>query len=318
MEHLTLDLALEMQERLQTPPDREIEGLRTTIKNKDNMTVTAIEVLDNQGAQRIGKPVGTYVTIEAPGLRQKNPALYDSVSDALGHELRALFDKINIQKQAKVFVVGLGNRHVTPDALGPFVIDQLLVTRHIFETMPNEVSPGYREVSALAPDVYGKTGVETSDIIRSITSETKPDLVICIDALASRAMERVTTTIQLTTTGIHPGSGVGNHRKGLSLETLGIPVIAIGVPTVVYASTIVATAIDDVLQTMQTSAHRGSATFYAWTDLPEQQRHQLVKKALTRKGDDLIVTPKLIDEYIEDLSQTIADGINLALHDALQ
>jgi spore protease len=317
VEILTLDLALEMQERLNVTPHESIEGVRAETSEDGGITVTQIEVLDGQGEKRLGKPIGNYITIEVPGLRRKDSLLQNEVSATLTKELAKLLSKLKLTNTSKAFIVGLGNRNVTPDALGPLVVDQLVVTRHLFETMPNEVSEGFREVSALAPDVYGKTGVETSDIIHSVTEHTKPDVIICIDALASRAIERVTTTIQITDTGIHPGSGIGNHRKGLDKAYLGVPVIAIGVPTVVYASTIITSAIDDVIATMKQGAHRGSATFYAWSDLPEPQRQQLVRKSLESKGNDLIVTPKMIDEYIEDIANIIATGLNAALHEAI-
>jgi spore protease len=311
----TLDLAVEMQERLGTNSVGSLEGVRQHQEQRTGMTITTIEVLDERGAARLGKPIGSYITIEAPGLRNLDTPLEQEVSALLTEALHHLMQRLKLTPEAKVFVVGLGNRQVTPDALGPRVVDELVVTRHLFETMPDQVSPGFREVSALAPDVYGNTGVETSDIIQSIIQYTRPDLLICVDALASRALERVTTTIQLTDTGIHPGSGVGNHRKGLTREQLGIPVIAIGVPTVVYASTIIATSIDHVIQSMQQGARRGAGTFHAWTDLPESQRHALVQNMLDT--NNLIVTPKQIDGTIANMANLLATSLNAALHQAI-
>ena len=192
----------------------------------------------------MGKMIGHYVTFEVPELRKQDTGLQDRVATKLAQEFAAFLDRIGIGKDANVLIVGLGNWNVTPDALGPIVVENALVTRHFFELMPDQVAPGYRNVSAIAPGVLGITGIESSDVVQGIVERAKPDVVIAIDALASKALERVNTTIQIADTGIHPGSGIGNKRRGLTKEILGVPVIAIGVPTVVYASTIVNNTID--------------------------------------------------------------------------
>ena len=225
--------------------------------------------------------------------------------------------KIGIAPDAKALIIGLGNWNVTPDALGPIVVENVLVTRHLFELVPDQVHDGYRQVSALAPGVMGLTGIETSEIVQGIVERSRPDLVIAIDALASKALERVNTTIQIADTGIHPGSGIGNKRKGIDLETLGIPVIAIGVPTVVFASTIVNSSIELLINHMKQQTSNTKSIFGALDELAEQERLQFVKEVLGPLGHDLLVTTKEIDEFIEDIANIIATGLNSALHEAV-
>ena len=183
-----------------------------------------------------------------PGLRHKDSKLQDRVATKFAQEFERFLKHLNISPDAKVLLVGLGNWNVTPDALGPLVVENIMVTRHYFELMPDQVHPGYRQVSALAPGVLGTTGIETSDIVYALVEKVQPDLVIAIDSLASKALERVNTTIQIADTGIHPGSGIGNKRKGLTKQELGVDVIAIGVPTVVYASTIVTSTMEMLIR----------------------------------------------------------------------
>jgi spore protease len=192
-----------------------------------------------------------------------------------------------------------------------------MVTRHYFELMPEQVSPGYRPVSAVAPGVLGTTGIETSEIVQGIVEKSRPDLVIAIDALASRALERVNTTIQIADTGIHPGSGVGNKRKGLTKEFLHVPVIAIGVPTVVYASTIVNSTMDMMLNHFKNQTSNTNQIFGMLESMEENERLQLVKEVLDPVGHNLLVTPKDIDQFIEDMANIIASGLNAALHEAI-
>ncbi len=211
----------------------------------------------------------------------------------------------------------IGNWNVTPDALGPIVVENVMVTRHYFELMPDQVSPGYRQVSAIAPGVLGITGIETSEIVQGIVDRSKPDLVIAIDALASKALERVNTTIQIADTGIVPGSGIGNKRMGLTKETLGVPVIAVGVPTVVYASTIVNSTLELLSQNFNKQTSNTSAILGVVADMTEQDRLQMVREVLNPLGHDLLVTPKEIDQFIEDIANIIASGLNASLHEAV-
>ena len=239
------DLALEARDLAQaTRQGQSIPGIESDFKRENGIRVTNIHVLNEEGSRAINKLPGHYITIEVPALRQKDSSLQDRVATKFAQEFEQFLRTVGIAKDAKVLVIGLGNWNVTPDALGPLVVENIMVTRHYFELMPGEVSPGYRAVSAVAPGVLGTTGIESSEIVLGIVEKSKPDLVIAIDALASRSLERVNTTIQISDTGIHPGSGIGNKRKGLTQDILGVPVIAIGVPTVVYASTIVTNSID--------------------------------------------------------------------------
>jgi spore protease len=179
------------------------------------------------------------------------------------------------------------------------------------------VSSGYRQVSAIAPGVLGTTGIETSEIVQGIVEKSKPDVIIAVDALASKAIERVNTTIQIADTGIHPGSGIGNKRKGLTQEILGVPVIAIGVPTVVYASTIVNNCIELLAQHFRKQTENTSAILGLLDQMSEQERIELMREVLNPLGHDLLVTPKEIDQFIEDIANIIASGLNAALHDAV-
>lgn len=206
---------------------------------------------------------------------------------------------------------------MTPDSLGPLVVENALVTRQFYELMPDQVSPGYRNVSAVAPGVLGLTGIESSEIVQGIVDRTKPDAIIAIDALASRSLERVNTTIQIADIGIHPGSGIGNKRRGLTREVLGVPCIAIGVPTVCYASTIVGNVLEMMRSHFGGADGRTKEIMGLLDSISEQERLALVKEVLEPLGHDLIVTPKEIDEFIEDIANVVATGLNAALHDAV-
>jgi spore protease len=206
---------------------------------------------------------------------------------------------------------------VTPDSLGPLVVENVLVTRQYFELMPDQVAPGYRQISAIAPGVLGITGIESSEIVQGIVERTKPDLIIAIDALASRSLERVNTTIQIADIGIHPGSGIGNKRRGLTKEVLGVPCIAIGVPTVCYASTIVNNVMEMMKKHFGGDQNQTREIMGLLDSISENERLALVKEVLEPLGHDLIVTPKEIDEFIEDIANIVASGLNASLHDAV-
>jgi spore protease len=311
------DLAVEAREMASPEPGSTIPGVESESYEEDGVYVTKIAISSEQGAQALGKRPGNYLTIEVPGLRQKDSDLQDRVATLFAKHFETYLQSANIQKDAKVLVVGLGNWNVTPDALGPIVVENVMVTRHYFELMPDQVAPGYRQVSAVAPGVLGITGIETSEIVQGIVEKSKPDLVIAIDALASKALERVNTTIQIADTGIHPGSGIGNKRKGVTEETLGVPVIAIGVPTVVYASTIVNSTIELLAQNFGKQTGNTNAILGMLPNMTEQDRLGMVREVLNPLGHDLLVTPKEIDQFIEDIANIIASGLNAALHDAV-
>jgi spore protease len=347
------DLAVEAREmaiaeRVKTVHDEtnqsKLEGVIIKEKEENDIKISLVEVTA-EGEKSIGKKQGQYLTIEVQGIRQKDSDLQQKVEGVFANEFSKFLKQKGLGEDASCLIVGLGNWNVTPDALGPMVCENLLVTRHLFELQPEHVEEGYRPVSALAPGVMGLTGIETSDIIFGVVEKTKPDFVIAIDALASRSIERVNSTIQISDTGIHPGSGVGNKRKELSQETLGIPVIAIGVPTVVDAVSITSDAIDFILKHFGKELREGDRpsrslvpagmTFgkkkkLTEEDLPEEQHRQtflgmigtleeeekrkLIYEVLAPLGHNLMVTPKEVDVFIDDMANLIAGGLNSALH----
>jgi spore protease len=311
------DLALESREIAQ--PDRAIPipGVSEEVEDVRGIKVTKIHVQTEEGSRAIGRLPGRYITIEVPGLRRKDSQLQDRVATKFAQLFEGFLAEVGVNEDSKALIVGLGNWNVTPDALGPLVVENVLVTRHYFEIMPDQVSPGYREVSAVAPGVLGVTGIESSEIVQGIVERTKPDVIIAIDALASKALERVNTTIQIADIGIHPGSGVGNKRRGLTKDILGIPCIAIGVPTVCYASTIVNNAIDYMKEHFKQETNQTREILGMLDDINEQERLMLVKEVLEPLGHDLVVTPKEVDEFMEDMANIIASGLNAALHDAV-
>jgi spore protease len=311
------DLALEARDLASGASEKPIPGVHSDTYDDEGIRVTKIDITSDEGARAIGKLPGHYITLEVPSLRGKDSDLQDRVATKFAQEFSAFLQKIGIRPDAKVLVIGLGNWNVTPDALGPMVVENVMVTRHYFELMPDQVSPGYRSVSAVAPGVLGTTGIESSEIVQGIVEKSRPDLVIAIDALASRSLERVNTTIQIADTGIHPGSGIGNKRKGLTLQSLGVPVIAIGVPTVVYASTIVGSAIDLMQRHFQRQTANTTQILGMLDNMQEEERLQLVREVLNPLGHDLLVTPKEIDQFIEDIANVIASGLNAALHQAI-
>lgn len=222
---------------------------------------------------------------------------------------RELGGLIPLPRNATVLIVGLGNWNVTPDALGPRAVEKIVVTRHLQEMLSPELKGGVRSTCAIAPGVLGITGMETAEIVHGIVGTIKPDAVIAIDALAAASSHRVITTVQLANTGIHPGSGVGNRRFGLTEQSLGVPVIAIGVPTVVHASTIAM----DTINTLQ--QHASFARYFkSMETLSDQDRQVIVRQVLPEALGDLMVTPKEVDRLIADIASVIAGGINQAMH----
>lgn len=303
------DLAVENREKFKGQ-NIEIAGVKLSesYDKKNNVRITKVEIVDEQGAEAMCKPVGNYVTIEAEDIRD---ASYDiermaDVSAVLARELFLMLPKQDVSKMS-VLVVGLGNRDVTPDALGPSVIANLEVNRHIF--MLNEkIKRGYG-VSAVIPGVMAQSGMESAEMVKGIVSQIKPDVVIAIDALAARSTKRLNTTIQLADTGIHPGSGVGNHRKGLNKETLGVPVIAIGIPTVIDAATIVSDTMDAMIEILS-STEAGKSVSNVLKEFSDREKHQLIKELLEPQIGTMFVTPKDIDEDIATMAEIVATGIN--------
>jgi spore protease len=309
------DLAIEAREFYNKQENRgDIPGVEVKVDSMGDVTVTRVKVVEDVGARIIGKPKGNYITIEVPKLKDNDKDLHDEVGRILAEEVSRIVD---LDDQSVILVVGLGNWNVTPDALGPRVVEHLLVTRHIKEYVPDQIDEGIRSVCAVAPGVLGITGIETSEIIRGIVDRVKPNLVIAIDALASRKMERVSTTIQLADTGINPGSGVGNNRKELSRESMGVPVIAIGVPTVVDAATMANDTIDLVMDSLISESPTGGEFYNMLKAMDRTEKYKLISEVISPYIGNLMVTPKEIDRLIDDVAVVIANGLNLALHPSI-
>jgi len=311
MMNFRTDLALERREvyRKAHQLEQEIEGIEAEEEEVgDKIKVSRVKVLDQKGEEAIGKPVGSYITVDLKGLKTAKEEDIESASNVVTKELKALIEK-HIGPQESILVVGLGNEQVTPDALGPKVATQIDVTRHILNYMPEVLESGTREVSAVSPGVLGTTGIETQEILKGIVDHVKPKLVIVIDALASKSIERISSTVQLADTGIVPGAGVGNTRKELSEHSLGVPVVAVGIPTVVDLATIT----DDCLDLFITKLQQEAKSNDYLNSLKEQDNYEEIKEALVPNGYNMIVTPKEIDDLIENMSSVVARGINFAM-----
>ena len=265
----------------------EIPGVRASRERRGSFFVTTVEVTDGRGEQALGKPRGRYVTVELDAFLRREENAFSEAAGLLSSELRRM---LGPEKAGCCLVVGLGNRDITPDAVGPEAVDCVMVTRHLTERMPEEFA-SFRPVSALCSGVLGTTGIESGDLVRAVTEQVRPAAVIVIDALASREPQRLCRTVQLADTGIVPGSGVGNARQAINRDVLGVPVIAVGVPTVVDAATL----------TVDLAARAG-------TDL---------ENADFGEAGRMIVTPRDIDKNVRDVAKLIGYGLNLALHDGL-
>jgi spore protease len=312
--NIRTDLAIEAHEMLMGEVKEEIPGVMSETQDLGDIHVTRVNISSPEAEERMGKKQGKYITLEAPGLRQKNTELQEKVSEQFTKEFLAM---VELQPETTVLVVGLGNWNVTPDALGPRVVKDLLVTRHIISMQPDTLGDGFRPVGAIAPGVLGITGVETSEIIQGLVEKVKPDLLVAIDALAARNLSRLHTTIQLADSGITPGSGVGNKRMGISHETMGIPVIAVGVPTVVDAVTIAEDLTDHLLDAIMAEAGPDSPVHAVVKSISEGDKRGVMQEVLEPYGGRLMVTPKDIDTLVEDVARLIAGGLNAALHPAI-
>ena len=311
MYNVRTDLAVESREIYKHRYNREIDGVVFEEKTvEEDIKVTNVDILNEEGAKAMGKPIGRYVTIDIPEYTHYDGDIIDEVSHVVAASLEEL---INLPEERTALVVGLGNWNVTPDAIGPKVVGKLMVTRHLKKVMPDIIDDSVRPVCAIAPGVLGITGIETGEIIKSLVEKINPDLVVCIDALASRKLERVARTIQISNTGISPGAGVGNHRMQINEESLGIPVIALGVPTVVDAATIANDAMDLVLDEMINQADAGKEFYNILNNIDKNEKGMMIKSLLDPYVGDLMVTPKEIDDIIESVSKIIANGINIAL-----
>lgn len=305
------DLALEAKESFEGT-GVEISGvvIEEDYNEESDIKITRVEIVNEQGAEAMGKPIGTYITLEAPNMRHSDDGYHREVSEEMAKHMKELLPS---KENLSVLVVGLGNRDVTADALGPMAALNLRINRHIFLEYGRDVQ-GYKsnvEVSSVVPGVMAQTGMETAEMVKGIIDETKPDAVIAIDALAARNTRRLNATIQLTDTGINPGSGVGNHRSGLTKETLGVPVIAIGIPTVVDAATIVNDAMEGLINAMASSDKLKSLS-ETLSDFSHNDKYELIRELIEPQLGTMYVTPKDIDETIKSLSYTVSESLNIA------
>lgn len=302
-----LDLAVEAHDLLRSETGSEVSGVIMNKEELEEATVTKITITNQKGEKELGRPKGNYITIDAPAIKDNNYQEHKELAKILSRHLTELF---NFTEDSSILIVGLGNWQATPDALGPKVVEKIMVTRHLFYYTPEEMRGKMRKVSAISPGVLGLTGIETAEVIRGLVEHVKPDYVIAIDALAAGALERIGTTIQLADTGINPGSGIGNHRKGLNQDTLGCKVIAIGVPTVVNAAVIAHKTIEELFSLME--AEPSLAKLY--NEKNEEVLMSVMEKVLSPFKESLMVTPKEVDELIECCSRIIASALNLSIH----
>ncbi len=309
------DLAMEQKERFESD-HVEVSGvvLEEEYDEEKEIKITTVRIETENGAKAMGKPVGTYLTLEAPNMAAADEGYHREISETLAGFLEKYMKdrEENQEKGYSVLVVGLGNREVTPDALGPYVVDQLNVTRHIVQEYGRYAvgKGGSRIVSAIVPGVMAQTGMESAEIIRGIVNETTPDLIMVIDALAARSTKRLNRTIQISDAGIYPGAGVGNHRSEITKDTMGIPVIAIGVPTVVDAATIVNDTMENFITALETSETlKGVGVVLQGYNSAE--KYELVKELIAPHLNGMFVTPKDIDDTVRRISYTISEAMNM-------
>lgn len=287
----------------------DIPGIETIEKiSNENIKSSVVKIINEEGEKAIGKPIGTYVTVDIKNLRLADDDEIENASNIISEELASIIDE-KIGEQDEILVVGLGNQFVTPDALGPKVSQEIEVTRHLLKFAPECVIKGARSVCTIAPGVLGTTGIETLEIIKGVVDNIKPKLIIVIDSLASKSIERISSTIQISDTGIVPGAGVGNTRKELSKNTLGVPVIAIGVPMVVDLATITNDCLDIFIENLQSQAKSNDYL----NNLKNQDNYEEIKTALNPRDYNMIVTPKEVDDLIENMKNIVAKSINYAI-----
>jgi len=286
------DLAVEAHELWteSAPETTELPGVKAKDFKSHGFDVTTVQILDQAGEKALGKPQGTYITLELSALARREVDAFSRGVSALRTQLLPL---LNLGEEDSVLVVGLGNRAITPDAIGPITAEHTLATRHLVEQVPEHFGH-FRRVAVVLPGVLGSTGIESAQVVRALVAEFRPDRIVAIDALASRKLSRICRTVQISDTGIAPGSGVGNHRTRLDSETLGVPVVAVGVPTVVDAGTLV-------------------------SDLLEESGRGEVDAALFGPyGGGMIVTPKEIDTQVADISKLVGYALNCTFHEGLR
>lgn len=312
------DLAMEQKERFESD-HVEVSGvvLEEEYDEEREIKITTVRIETENGAKMMGKPVGTYLTLEVPDMASADDGYHREISETLAGFLEKYVENEETKKEyskekgCSILTVGLGNREVTPDALGPYVVDQLNITRHMLQEYGRYgVEEESRIVSAIVPGVMAQTGMETAEIVQGVVKETTPDLIMVIDALAARSTKRLNRTIQISDAGIHPGAGVGNHRSEITKDTMGIPVIAIGVPTVVDAATIVNDTMENFITALETSETlKGVGVVLQGYNSAE--KYELVKELIAPHLNGMFVTPKDIDDTVRRISYTISEAMNM-------
>ena len=307
------DLAIEARELAQqeAAEAEELEGVQVETEETDDFFLTHVRIVSEQGSRLMGKPEGNYITLESEKLKENDVECHEKIIKILAENIRSL---AHFDEESCILVAGLGNWNITPDALGPKVVSKILVTRHLQGTLPAEIEETVRPVAAVSPGVMGITGIETGEIIKGIVEKMRPSLLIAIDALAARRSNRINAAIQMSDTGVAPGAGVGNKRMMLDEKTLGIPVIAIGVPTVVDAATLVNDTMDRILGEMMQQTQKGSVFYQTLHSLEQEEKYQMIADILGPYTGNMFVTPKEVDAVVDRLANIIANSINIALH----
>lgn len=305
------DLAIEARELAQQGKAENLDGVTVETEETADYFMTHVRIHSETGSTLMGKPMGNYITLEAEKLKENDAEGHEKIIKVLAEKIRSL---AHFDENTCILVAGLGNWNITPDALGPKVVSKILVTRHLQGTLPAEIEETVRPVAAVSPGVMGITGIETGEILKGIVDKLHPSLLIAIDALAARRSNRINAAIQLSDTGISPGAGVGNKRMLLNEESLGIPVIAVGVPTVVDAATLVNDTMDRILTEMLQQTDTGSAFYQMLQSLEREEKYQMITEILGPYTGNMFVTPKEVDAVVDRLANIIANSINIAVH----
>ena len=308
------DLAIEAREAIPSYDEKEIEGVRIDTEFDGDIEITHVRILNKKGSKALGKPAGNYITIESPSMKENDIENHEKIIKITAERIASL---TKLKEDSVILVAGLGNWNVTPDALGPKTISKVLVTRHLDAEIPIQIEGRVRRVAAVSPGVMGITGVETFEMIEGLIGKIKPDVLIAVDALAARKLSRINAAIQMSDSGITPGAGVGNKRTELSEETLGIPVISIGVPTVVDAATLVNDTMDKMLEEMIEAAEQGKEFYKMLKELAEEEKYKLIYDLLAPYKGNMFVTPKEVDAVVDRLAYIIANSINIAVHQGI-
>ncbi|WP_458407383.1 GPR endopeptidase [Anaerotignum sp.] len=307
------DLAIEARELAQQNAQEadQLKGVDVNTTEDSDYFLTHVHIHSEEGSRLMGKPKGDYITLESEKLKENDVECHEKIIKVLAENIRSL---VKFGEDDCILVAGLGNWNITPDALGPKVVSKILVTRHLQGTLPEEIEKTVRPVAAVSPGVMGITGIETGEILKGIVDKLQPSLLIAIDALAARRSNRINAAIQMSNTGVAPGAGVGNKRMMLDKESLGIPVIAIGVPTVVDAATLVNDTMDRILGEMMQQTETGSAFYQTLQSLEQEEKYQMIADILGPYTGNMFVTPKEVDAVVDRLANIIANAINIAIH----